>query len=367
MHDEKEKDKNKDIDKKDQIPEDYKMKLNFFKRFWFSITKIEMYPLLSATGMKKALMYFAGLVMILAMVFSLGIIYELNSFVDGGKEYFENEFPELKYENEMLVVDSEEPIYFENENFLIGNIIVDTTQREQKHTQQIYFEDEELSNGSTIVIAFDQILIKNSEASAVISYRYADLFGELNIETFNKQDIIEYINSSQIIGIYTTIFFILLIYGFMLYFIINILNVIFLSILGYLTTILTRIKMKYRAIFNMTVYATTLSITLNVIYIGINIFVDFNIEYFQVMYLGVASIYLIAAIFMLKTEVIKKQMELVKIAEVQEQIKKEIEEKEQEEKVITEKPKKKKQEKGKTKKEEEDDNGDSEEPKANEV
>ena len=34
------------------------LKLNFFKKIWFAMTKFEKYPELAALGVKKALLYF---------------------------------------------------------------------------------------------------------------------------------------------------------------------------------------------------------------------------------------------------------------------------------------------------------------------
>ena len=78
----------------------------------------------------------------------------------------------------------------------------------------------------------------------------------------------------------------------------------------------------------MAVYSITLSIILNIIYLIVNMFVPFTIEYFQVMYVAVATIYLIAAIFIIKSEMIKKQIELMKIEAEQQNVKKEIQEQE---------------------------------------
>ena len=100
-------------------------------------------------------------------------------------------------------------------------------------------------------------------------------------------------------------------------------NVLLISVFGYLASLFTRIKMRYIALFNMSVYSITLSMLLNIIYVIINIFTRFNIEYFDVMYISVAVIYLFAAIFMIKADFIKKQQELIKISEVEKQVKKE--------------------------------------------
>lgn len=93
----------------------------------------------------------------------------------------------------------------------------------------------------------------------------------------------------------------------------------------------------------MSIYAFTLSIILNMLYVGVNVFIDFKMEYFQVMYVSVAAIYLVAAIFLLKTEFMKQQIELMKIAEAQELVRKEMQEREEKER--QEQEKKKRQEK----------------------
>ena len=77
-------------------------------------------------------------------------------------------------------------------------------------------------------------------------------------------------------------------------------------------------------------------------------------QYFQVMYVAVATIYLVAAILILKTEFIKKQAELMKIAEAEEIIKKQMEEKDvknREEQEKEERRKKDKEDQKKTKRE----------------
>ena len=93
-----------------------------------------------------------------------------------------------------------------------------------------------------------------------------------------------------------------------------------------------KMRMRYVAVFNMAIYALTLSTILNILYVLINMLFNFNIEYFSIMYVTVATIYLLAAIFILKTDLIKKQAEVMKIVEAQQIVKKELEEKEEQEK-----------------------------------
>ena len=80
------------------------------------------------------------------------------------------------------------------------------------------------------------------------------------------------------------------------------------------------------------------------LYVAVNIFVTFNMEYFQVMYVAVAAIYLVAAILILKADFMKKQLELMKIAEAEAIVKKEMEQEEKDNKEKEERRKKDKEE-----------------------
>ena len=49
------------------------------------------------------------------------------------------------------------------------------------------------------------------------------------------------------------------------------------------------------------------------VYIIINYFIDFTIDYFQIAYIAIAYIYLAASIFILKDDFMKRQEEVEKI------------------------------------------------------
>ena len=158
-----------------------------------------------------------------------------------------------------------------------------------------------------------------------------------------KQDILDFAKGDQIISLYTVFFAIIFIYVLMIYFISVLVDSLILAVIGYITAILAKIKMRFLAIYNMAVYSLTLSIILNLIYLVVNVFTTFNIKYFQVMYTSVAFIYLVAAIFIIKSEFIKKQMELIKIVEEQKKVREEL--KNQENKEEQKKDEDKKEEK----------------------
>lgn len=325
-------------------------KEGFFKKVWNSITKIEKYPEMAAQGLGKAFSYICKVVAILAIVVCLGMMYQAYQMVQEGVQYLQNEFPEFSYKDGILTIQSEEPITISAENSYVGEVIIDTKTEDEKTINQYVAQVEDYGDG--IIILKDQVKVKNAAVMGTINYEYKEILGQMGITEFQKQDVINYMNSSQMINFYISIFITIFVYTFAMYLLTTLSNAVFLAVFGYLTTWITKIRMRFVAVFNMAVYSLTLSTILNMMYIAINIFVPFTMEYFQVMYVTVAAIYLIAAIFLLKSEYIKRQMELMKIAEAQEIVRKELEEKEQEEKEKREREEEKKKRKEKDKKEE---------------
>ena len=335
-------------DDKEQMPKNKKE--GFFKKLWNSITKIEKYPEMAAQGLGKAFTYICKVVAILAIILCLGMIYQAYQMLQEGISYLQNEFPEFSYKDGILTVNSETPITISAEDSYVGETIIDTSTEDKEIVNQYIEQVEDYGDG--IIVLKDRVIVKNGAITGTIEYEYKQMLEQMGINEFQKQDVINYINSSQILNIYVSIFITIFVYSFAMYLLTTLSNAVFLAVFGYLTTWIAKIRMRFVAVFNMAVYSLTLSTILNMIYIAINIFIPFNMEYFQVMYVTVAAIYLIAAIFLLKSEYIKRQVELIKLAESQEIVKKELEEKEQEEEEKKRREEEKQKRKEKDKKEE---------------
>ena len=314
-------------DNKEQMPKDKKD--GFFKKLWNSITKIEKYPEMAAQGLGKAFTYICKVVAILAIILCLGMIYQAYQMSQEGISYLQNEFPEFSYKDGILAVNSETPITISAEDSYVGETIIDTITEDKEMINKYIKQVEDYGDG--IIVLKDRVIVKNGAITGTIEYEYKQMLEQMGINEFQKQDVINYINSPQILNIYVSIFITIFVYSFAMYLLTTLSNAVFLAVFGYLTTWIAKIRMRFVAVFNMAIYSLTLSTMLNMMYIAINIFIPFNMEYFQVMYVTVAAIYLIAAIFLLKSEYIKRQVELMKIAEAQEIVRKELEEKEQEE------------------------------------
>lgn len=334
---------------KEENAENQKLKTNFLDKVKYSIFKIEKYPDMATEGVKRAIKYVAVLVSVLAIILCVGILYQAHKTLKDGIYYIQNEFPEFSYKDEILNVETDEDAIVTEGNSLIGKAIIDTkTENEQTINQYI----NSLTNSSEgIIILKSKVIVKKSGVAGTQEYSYKDVLKQFNIDEFTKQDVINYANSSKMISLYASVFFTVFIYAFILYLLITVVKALLLSFFGYITTLLARIKIRYTAIFNMSVYALTLPIILNILYVEVNIFTTFYMEYFQVMYVAVAAIYLVAAILILKTEFIKQQFELTKIAEAQAIVKKELEEQKQKEKEEQEREERKEKDKKEEEKE----------------
>lgn len=310
--------------KKEQEKE---LKKGFFKKVWYSIDKIEKYSELSAEGFGRAIKYLVVLIMILGLISSVSTVYKTSLEVKNIAQYINDKTPELTYSNGILAVDSETPIIDENEKF--GKVIIDTnTDSEQTINQYI----NEVQDGeNAIIILKDKLILKEVGLQGTTNYNYKDLFNEMKITEFNKQELVEYLSGTNMMSLYLNLFLVLFIYAFVIYLVNTLFYIIVISVFGYFATIILKLKIRYVAVFNMAVYAITLPTILNAIYVAVNAFFNYTINYFEVMYVLVASIYMIAAVFILKSEFNKKQGKVQQIIEVEKEVKEENKQKQDDE------------------------------------
>ena len=299
--------------------ENNEVKKGFFKKVWYSIDKIEKYSELSAEGFGRAIKYLGILIIIIAIISSVVTVYNTSLEVKKIAEYINEKSPELTYSDGTLQIDSPEVITDDSSNF--GKIIIDTKTDSEEQINQ--YKEQVNEEENAIIILKDKLILKDIGTNGTSEYNYKELFKEVGITEFNKQQLVEYLKGSNMMPLYLNLFLVLFIYAFVIYFINTIFYIIAISVVGYLATLILKLKIRYVAVFNMAVYAITLPTVLNMLYLIVNAFYRYTISYFDVMYILVASIYMIAAIFLLKSEFNKKQGEVQKIVEVEKEVKEE--------------------------------------------
>ena len=260
------------------------MKKGFFKKVWYSIDKIEKYSELSTEGFGRAIKYLSILVIILAIISSLVSTYRTSVEMKNIAQYINENAPELTYNDGTLQVESEEVIIDDSSKF--GKVIIDTkTDSEEQINQYINQVSEE---ENAIIILKNKMILKEVGIQGTANYDYKELFSEMGITEFNKQEIVEYLTSSNMMSVYLNLFLALFVYAFVIYYINTLCYIAMIALVGYVATLILKLKIRFVAVFNMAVYAVTLPTILNIIYLIVNAFYNYTINYFDIMYILVA-------------------------------------------------------------------------------
>ena len=98
------------------------------------------------------------------------------------------------------------------------------------------------------------------------------------------------------------------------------------AIFGWFASRICGIGFKLNPMIAISIYALTLPITLSVIFDILFLYTGFQLKYFDIIYLLIAYVYMIAAIFMIKYDLMKHTEELKKLLAVQQQVRQEMDE-----------------------------------------
>ena len=309
--------------------------INFFKKVWYSITKFEQYPAMATEGLPRAIKYLLTLMIAVTILVMIGSLMQMKQTIDNLSQYIEQNIPDFTITDGKVDMNIEQPIKIEDIQYsgidkIIINPLAETTEQKEQS------ENDETIVGVTIFFFKDEIILKSkidddhvTKQNYTYSEFVANYTGE-NISTFNKTQLVEYLTSNGMTRYYVKYGLSAFIYLFLINLIYALLDALEIAILGWFTTTLARIKIRFVAIYNMAIYALTLPVILNIIYIVVNYFVSFKITYFQVAYITIAYIYIAATIFILKDDIIRKMQEVEKIREEQKKVKEEIKEQQDE-------------------------------------
>lgn len=345
-------------------------KLSFWKKIKISITDFEKYQDLAAERVIKTIGYIALIMLIFNIVVAGIYTYKFSATISNIRGYIEENIAQITFEEAKLTVipkNKEKITTIKNEESKI-TVIINTQNSNEKELQKSIDEFNGIENA--ILILPNKIMLKNGLIKQPYSYSYENISNQYNINKLDKQEVLNLLSIDTIKQVLIYVYIVMFIYMFIMYFSSALIDIIMLSVLGYIVTIIAKIRIRYSAIYNIAAYAITLPVILNLVYFVVNAFTGFTIKYFEVMYTGIASIYIITAILIIKSDVIKRQIELEKIIQEQEKVKLELQQKEEEKKEREERERQKKEDeeknnqddnrkkdKNKTKKEEDLDAG----------
>lgn len=335
--------------------------VSFFKKLIMSIKDFEKYPELASKSWIKVINYLVKLLAIFTIVASFASVYELAGQIQKALNCIEKDLPDFNFANNKLQMQQNEPIVYENMDKLFSSVIIDTSEMESESINVYKEQLKKTDNG--IVFLEDRALLKTQVTNDVIEYEYSSISENYQITEFNKTQVLEYFSGTNLVLIYLGIFIIVSMYMFVLYFSSIWLDIFLLGALGFFTAITLRLHLRFSAMCKIAVHSLSLPIFLNAIVILVETFTNFKIQYFEIMYIGISYIYIITAILMIKSDIIKNQKELTKIIEEQTRIRIELERKKEEEEAQKEeqrREKEKEEQRKKEKKEEKDKNAGNE-------
>lgn len=345
-------------------------KLTFWKKIKISITDFEKYQDLAAEKVIRTIGYIAILVFIFSLIVTGIYTYKFSVTISNVRTYIDENIESVTFENNELNIvpkSHEEMTTIENETLEIKVVINTQTEDSQKIEESI---KEIGSEENGVLILKDKILIKNKAMNKAITYSYKNIAEQYNINKVDKQEALNLLSFDTMKPLLFSVFVVLLTYFFLIVYLPStLIDIIVLSIFGYIVSVIVKIKLKYSALYNIATHSLTLPIILNLIYFIVNSLTGFKIRYFEIMYTTVATIYIATAILLIRSDVIKKQMELTKIIEEQDRVRAELQRREEEQKEQEERERQKKEDEDKRKqKEKEQEEGNiGKEPEGNNV
>lgn len=306
--------------------------MNKLKKVFYSVFKIEKYPEMASQGTKEAVLYLSMFAIIVAVITCVITIYQLNESVGKTASFIEQKIPDFQYKDNVLAIQNDEkPVTVEDEESPFSIIILDDTDKTDEEIEGYKNTIKEKGDGLLFLKDKFYMIVKNAQNQEV-SYTYSDFASQLGLgNELSKTQLLEFLQGDGMKQMYLSSTLSIGIYAFIQEMIGIIIYVAAVAAIGYVIAMILRVKMKYKAVFNMAAYAFTLSTILKIAYILLNTLAGYTISLFPIMYIGVACIYLIAALFITRVDLMKTQEELTRIKETQKEVEKKQEKEKQKE------------------------------------
>ena len=301
-------------------------KEGFFKRIKNAIINFDKYREYADEKISISIKYMLKLVFVFVIVVTTALVIKITTETNNIIKLFKENAPEFRLENNNLVIQSE------NKHFAISDssnnffLILDS---EKESLSEI----EEANNYKAFIIAMlkDKIVLRNSlNAESIMSYKELEENYEAN--SLNKQNIISYVTDKNIAIINSVFAMSSIIALYITYFVEVLLDIMFLSVIGLIFSAIIGVKFKYKQVFNMSVYAITLSFLLYIVYIVEELFTGFTVKYFDVAYNAISYIYIITAMMMIRADLTKEKAMVGKIVQEQRKVREDNTEDEDKEK-----------------------------------
>ena len=308
-----------------------KKKLNWFQRFYMAIFKIEDYHKFFEEKWTKSFGYFTILSLIVALLFGLISGLDFSGMFERGYSFFKT-LPEFEYKDKTLTENVYASGYDEEFNTFF---VMDTSKDYTDFSKVSEVAEKEYGNNyldSEIKVFVYKTTTFCDYYGNIIKLNYAENLDAQGITSFSKNELVEVLDNGGKNQVYIFYYIYAVVINFVSIFTTFILDVVMLAIFADIVGMLVcKVKIRFREGFSLGVYAVTLPMLISLIYSVINYFTGFYMEYISYMTLIIEYVYVVAVIFMIKSDRMKLQEELIKAEIIREEVAKELENKKVEE------------------------------------
>lgn len=259
-------------------------KIGFFKRLKMSLFELENYIEFTAEKTSKAVSFVMKAVIAFALIMVASNILYVYLKYESPANYVNSIVPEFSYQDHKLSISDEEK-KDENKKFVAS-------------------------------------LMEQVEPA------YRTVIPDGN---YSKVDMVNFVrdNEQQLVVFFSLTIFIEMIFEMSIFwFMIALLT----SLVGSIVLRLSRIRMKFSKLYAISIYASTLSMILTVFYNILTNHFNVYIDSFEFLSMLIAYIYITAVIYMIRSDLVKQQLELIKIATVQAKVKEQMDREKEEKK-----------------------------------
>ncbi len=284
-------------------------KIGFFKRVKMAIFNLEQYSIFANERFRKALKYLFLIVLIstffLALASTIDISKDVEKLIDFIKS---DEFPDFTLEDDEL---SSESILNSYDKEYNGRLIIDTTENlpEEKINE---YRKQAKENSIYAILLKNKIYYRTGAVSAdtvldennndyEFEASYNTVTSLFNVKSLTKEKLVnDYLNDDMLFKVKMVLF----VYAFMTILLLNILtlleDIVIVGVFGWIASKISRVPLNFSKCMSLAIYSLTLSIILSTIYSIVYSFTGFEIKYFEVMYMIISYIYIVAAIMIMK-------------------------------------------------------------------
>ena len=300
-----------------------KNKLSFFKNIFYSIFDFDKYTQFLKENIGQTVLYLAIILILFSLMFTAFSAKTSIDRIDTLLKPLKNNISSISLENDILTVNDNNKVEFETDLTYNGIIVIDTSDLDEEKINEyrkLSSEDKTyyifLNNKFIVNYPGDEGRVEESYASLKQTNSSDMYLINSIVKNWDSLDNNNIVNTAVVITSFLDTLYI--------YFINTALNLILISTLSYLSAKILKVNIRYNGAFKIASHAITLPIVLDLIYNIINVFTYFEIPYFIIMYFGVSYIYVLTALFMMKSDNVTMQKELNKIKEVEDMVKEEL-------------------------------------------